>query len=963
LKDAQKEEPAALNLRKSMPVVYCFCLLMPSVMSSQTIEGSLSGRVSDSSGSVLSGVIVELQPGKSQVVSDFHGEFIFMGIAPGSYRLSASYTGFSPFNTTVTVLSGKMTRADIELTIDRRTESILVRAKSAQGEVEAIRQQRGADNIVQVVSSRTINSLPNANVADAIGRLPSITLDRDAGEARYVQIRGTEPRLNNVTINGVTIPSPEGTVRQVKLDAIPAGLFDSIEIHKTLSASQDADAIGGTVNLRTRAADNTPQFSVTSMGGYTPIEGGRPMSLFTATLGKRFGTGNQLGALLDGSYDWNALGIDDLESSPTAFLQDGTVVPAYTSLSLRPYKYDRTRYAFAGQVDYRFGVNSTLYLRGIYSNFKEVFHKWQYTMKDTVASNGTITGSAPAVQVAHFRPDFYVGSLQAGATHSLTNTWVTWNLSASRSGAQDSAANPRTDFQAISPLSILTTCKYDPSLTTNPYLPRFSPSCTSSGSQVYNAALYSMKDYITVKSHTAQLNLQGAASLAHNYSVKSHFSTMEFGASIRNAHKQQNALIQTYLIGSSGALLMSTFLDSFANTDFYGGSYEIGPYASYSKITDYFSANRSAFSAANGTTRLSSDPNNYGLVERVSAGYLMNTTNFGRLHAQTGVRFEGTQLNVDGNYVVTDKSGAWVSTTAKQTTNSYIDVLPSIQLRYGFNKDSALRAVYSRGIARPNPYDLVPYITENEQNNTVGVGNPGLKPEFANNYDLTFEHVFGGVGLINAGFFYKDLIHPIYQFQTPITSGQYAGYTQTQMANGARSHIMGIEVGYQQRLTRLPGVLKGIGIVANYGYATSRTGALPLRSDRPAVQRQVPTTWNIGPNYELGRVSVHAGFSYNGAGIYAYKYKSLNPDGSSLASQPIGGIEGPAGDQYYYPHLQLDAQGSFRIGRGLSAVVSGLNLNNEVFGYYYGSSHFVVQREFYKPTITAGVRWTLNDDK
>ena len=96
-------------------------------------------------------------------------------------------------------------------------------------------------------------------------------------------------------------------------------------------------------------------------------------------------------------------------------------------------------------------------------------------------------------------------------------------------------------------------------------------------------------------------------------------------------------------------------------------------------------------------------------------------------------------------------------------------------------------------------------------------------------------------------------------------------------------------------------------------------------------------------------------------GIYSYKYKDLNADGSALTSLPIGGIQGPSGDQYYYSHLQIDAQGSLRIGRGLSAVVSELNLNNEVFGYYYGSTQFVVQREFYKPTVAAGVRWTLHE--
>ena len=46
-----------------------------------------------------------------------------------------------------------------------------------------------------------------------------------------------------------------------------------------------------------------------------------------------------------------------------------------------------------------------------------------------------------------------------------------------------------------------------------------------------------------------------------------------------------------------------------------------------------------------------------------------------------------------------------------------------------------------------------------------------------------------------------------------------------------------------------------------------------------------------------------------------------------------------------------------RVGSGLSVVVYGLNLTNEVFGFYNGSPQYVVQREFYKPTFAFGVRW------
>src|SRR5262249_39736740 len=150
-------------------------------------------------------------------------------------------------------------------------------------------RQRAAENIVQVLSADVITSLPNANIADALGRLPSVTLERDEGEGKYVQIRGTEPRLSNTTIDGVTVPSPESGVRQIKLDTLASDLVESVEINKTLQANMDGDGIGGSVNLRTKTAGEQPTMMVDGMGGYTPIIGGRGVSQFDTTVGNRFG--------------------------------------------------------------------------------------------------------------------------------------------------------------------------------------------------------------------------------------------------------------------------------------------------------------------------------------------------------------------------------------------------------------------------------------------------------------------------------------------------------------------------------------------------------------------------------------------------------------------------------------------------------------------------------------------------
>src|SRR5258705_10850650 len=284
----------------------------------QESKGTISGTVKDPAGGVLIGALVELQPTGKRVVSDDQGQFRILDVAPGEYTLTASYVGFSPFTTTVKVAPGQVATADVAMQVASQNDQVIVSAERLQGETEAINIERTADDIVQVLPLKVITSLPNTNIADAVGRLPSVTLERDEGEGKYVQIRGTEPRLSNVTINGLNVASPESGVRQIKLDVIPADLVESVEINKTLSANQDGDAIGGSVNLVTKTAGEQPTLYLNGIGGYTPIVGGRTVTEIDGTVGTRFGATKRLGILLGGSYDWNGRGIDDVEPSPHA---------------------------------------------------------------------------------------------------------------------------------------------------------------------------------------------------------------------------------------------------------------------------------------------------------------------------------------------------------------------------------------------------------------------------------------------------------------------------------------------------------------------------------------------------------------------------------------------------------------------------------------------------------------------
>ena len=122
----------------------------------------------------------------------------------------------------------------------------------------AIAAQEKADNIISVISSDDIGGLPDKNAAEALARLPGVSVQRDQGEGRYITVRGLGPDLNAVTINGALVPSPEAGRRAVALDILPAGLIRTLEVSKTLLPEMDANSLGATVEVKSLSAFDLP---------------------------------------------------------------------------------------------------------------------------------------------------------------------------------------------------------------------------------------------------------------------------------------------------------------------------------------------------------------------------------------------------------------------------------------------------------------------------------------------------------------------------------------------------------------------------------------------------------------------------------------------------------------------------------------------------------------------------------
>src|SRR5690348_7110400 len=349
------------NLKKALACVVVSFLACSAALA-QGGRGSIGGIVMDASGGTLVGAQVSLEPGGVQAVSDASGQFLLNNLNPGRYTVTVHYVGFAALKQEVNVEAGQTASVKAKLTVESQSLQVLVTAPRAAGEAAAINRERNAENLVQVLPSEVIRSLPNANMADALGRLPGVTLERDEGEGKYVQVRGTEPRLTNTTIDGVNVPSPEGGVRQIKFDAIPADIVESVEINKTLQANMDGDGIGGSVNLVTKTAGDRPTISLSGGSGYTPILGGRSLAETTGTVGQRFGAEKRFGILVGGSYDWNGRGIDDIEPvSDVATFGDGSTALWKDAIDVREYRYYRSRWGVAGSADYRLAEGSNVY--------------------------------------------------------------------------------------------------------------------------------------------------------------------------------------------------------------------------------------------------------------------------------------------------------------------------------------------------------------------------------------------------------------------------------------------------------------------------------------------------------------------------------------------------------------------------------------------------------------------------
>src|SRR5262249_48369572 len=190
----------------------------------------------------------------------------------------------------------------------------------------------------------------------------------------------------------------------------------------------------------------------------------------------------------------------------------------------------------------------------------------------------------------------------------------------------------------------------------------------TNGVDVFNPAFFSGTALATADDRARQRDLAGVLNLTRPYATSRGTGAVQAGFKVRDADKSQVASDQMFAVSG---LPLSAVIGSFSNPNYYSGAYALGPLADLDAILSFLGSHPGSTTLNVDSTRQRSDSNTYGASERVTAGYVMNTIDFGRSHLQTGVRVENTHASYTGNIVVLNRSGRYVSTNPVSGDQQY----------------------------------------------------------------------------------------------------------------------------------------------------------------------------------------------------------------------------------------------------------------------------------------------------
>ena len=846
--------------------------------------------------------------------------------------------------------------------------------------------KRNADAIVEVITAEDIGKLPDKNIADAVQRVPGVTISSAAGgeggfdENDRVSMRGTNPSLTQTLVNGHSISSGDWFVldqvqtvgRSVSFSMLPSELVSQVIVRKSATADLVEGGVAGAVDIITRKPlDFRKQF--TGEASAQAVYADRPKKTdpqFNGLINWKNDAGT-MGVMLQGFYEKRHLRRDGQEilgydtiapTNPIALAHPDLANVAYPTL-IGSALFEQERERTGGMIDVQVKPTTdlTLDFNAFYSRLEASNYNRNWMARLTgggVIGRGEIPSSYTVTNGTLTSAVFpNLGSPGNNLPYAIVDDILRPNAY-----SETSFYNLEANYRATDRLSFFGQVGYTRGIGKTPKQDVFEGDVFNTG---LNYAMHGIGspvdvrfpngdpsnfsgtslDWIFGASPAATEDKETYARVDGSYQLGyGPWTNLKFGYRYARHERKTEQVAQ----GPNFAL------DPFApanlpiwNGETYPGDFARGLGGDFPRNVWMISRGElerwgDLFSNRDPVTRRFWT-GEFSLRETVNAAYVMANLDGPGWSGNVGVRAVQTKERVLVNVGIPGDvcavfepcpqvpgaitTSAFGSFYQSPVSHTYNDILPSANIRFDLRKDIVARLAAARTIARPDFSALGGSIVADDTTHTGNGGNPDLKPIRATNLDATLEWYFQPRALLAAGLFYIDLDNYV-GFGTHevsllnIRTNTFDTYRISAPTNSS-GKVKGFELAYQQEFAH------GFGFQANYTYADAEeTGGRDLVGASK-------NTYNLIGYYE----------NYGFSARVAWTYRShffVGLDRSTPQYQDDTGT------------LNLSLQ--YALDKNWTLTFDALNLNDPTLKYYGANED--QPRAFYKNgrQFYAGVR-------
>jgi TonB-dependent receptor len=950
--------------------------------------GEISGVVKDlTSKETLPYASVVIKGTVTGMITDLDGNFRFANLQPGDYTIQVSYTGYSMQEVPVNIKSGE--KKKIEISLDQPLISIgeVVVSSQRLGQNAAINQQLNSNALVNVVSKDAIRELPDVNAAEAIGRLPGVSLIRNNGEGSKVVLRGLDPKFSNVSINGVKQPATDMGIngdRSVDLSNISPEMLSGIEVFKSPTADMDGDAIAGTINLVISKAPDIKKNQIRVYGGYNDLYQKVNNYKGSWDFSSRF-LNKKLGVMAQANYeqiDRSAQSLDIAYFTPKADVADSFFI---SDVTLTEKKMLLKRYGGLLMLDYQFNSGS-VYLTSIFNSSP----RESYSQTQAVNRNGELIHSA---NVSESRSTSFNNTL--GGVFNLKRMKADWSLTAVRSLGYN-PYDMTLNFDLGAPYGLL-----PEAVGKNVLDPKFyTDNLTFNNTNLKKDTVSFLRDAnwdpdtLTQTNYMAKVDFEvplkignkigGYFKFGGKYQTEKRYRSGYYLAQgqyyikpqlsdLADQNDPRGKLKRT----AAQTIQMSNF-NQQENQPVLKGDYNMFPVIPESQVRDWYT-----YHVKNVTnSEFSFDPSyveeNYDTYETLAAGYAMLKLNYGDfLTFIPGVRYEYSDNTYHGIYSTINGAGG-VNGYAEPDTSmqKYGELLPSVHLKVKPLEWLDIRLSAVKTISRPNYMWLIPRFRYNSGNYSISKSNPDLKHATSWNYDASVTVYTGEFGLFSFGGYIKQIDNMFYKVSGTLRPEDAEKYRLPPQSfdlnedyiNLNNSYVKGLEAEYKTHFNFLPDPFNRFALGVNFTRLWSGTyflvwkkveGIVLYKETRPIMSvdfsksyyqktedrmpSQVDYTSNAWLGYDYKGFSTRFSMSYQGT-----RLTGLNPNSEDAGYKNYT-------DQY----LRFDVTAKQKINKYFSILLNMNNITNaQERGYRY-TSDYPTYRNMYGFTAELGIQVNL----